>query len=125
MQDRVLEEQRHPGLRRDHPSDVEQAGLPARETLVEVDDQREQAPLHLAAEERSVVVRREALPRRVAVAPEPLVRADLREKRLDWVLPNAAITEPGLFAYFPRRSVQPPNLRAFLDAAKDVLHSTG
>ncbi len=61
----------------------------------------------------------------IAYVFEPLVRADLREKRLDWVLPNAAITEPGLFAYFPRRSVQPPKLRAFLDAAKDVLHSTG
>jgi DNA-binding transcriptional LysR family regulator len=58
----------------------------------------------------------------IAYIFEPLVRADRRERRLSWVLPDTAITEPGLFAYFPRRPTQPPKLRAFLDAARTVLH---
>jgi DNA-binding transcriptional LysR family regulator len=57
----------------------------------------------------------------IAYVFEPLVRADLQDERLVRILPDAAITEPGLFAYFPRRPMQPPRLRAFLDAAKTAL----
>ncbi|MDA8250910.1 MAG: LysR substrate-binding domain-containing protein [Rhodospirillales bacterium] len=56
----------------------------------------------------------------IAYLFEPLVREDLRAKRLVWLLPEAAITEPGLFVYFPQRSSQVPKLRAFLDTARDV-----
>ncbi|EJL26726.1 transcriptional regulator [Caulobacter sp. AP07] len=52
---------------------------------------------------------------------EPLVRADIREKRLRWVLADTAIEEPGLFLYFPRRAAQAPKLRAFIDTAREVL----
>lgn len=59
----------------------------------------------------------------IAYIFEPLVRADIREGRLSWVLPHAAITEPGLFAYFPRRATQPLKLRTLLDTANRVLPS--
>jgi DNA-binding transcriptional LysR family regulator len=52
---------------------------------------------------------------------EPLVRTHLAEGRLAQVLPEAAIEEPGLFLYFPRRAAMAPKLRAFIDCAKDVL----
>lgn len=52
---------------------------------------------------------------------EPLVAADLLAGRLEIVLEDAAILEPGLFAYFPRRAAQQPKLRAFLDAARDFI----
>ena len=52
---------------------------------------------------------------------EPLVREDIREKRLRWVLADTAIEEPGLFLYFPRRAAQAPKLRAFIDTARAVL----
>ncbi|KRA64064.1 transcriptional regulator [Caulobacter sp. Root655] len=52
---------------------------------------------------------------------EPLVREDIREKRLRWVLADTAIEEPGLFLYFPRRAAQAPKLRAFIDVARAVL----
>jgi DNA-binding transcriptional LysR family regulator len=52
---------------------------------------------------------------------EPLVREDIREKRLRWVLADTAIEEPGLFLYFPRRAAQAPKLRAFIDTAREVL----
>jgi DNA-binding transcriptional LysR family regulator len=52
---------------------------------------------------------------------EPLVRTHLAEGRLVQVLPHAAIEEPGLFLYFPRRAAMAPKLRAFIDCAKDVL----
>ena len=61
----------------------------------------------------------------IAYVFEPLVRADLREGRLVRLVPEAAITEPGLFVYFPRLSAQVPKLRAFLDAARDVLKASG
>ncbi len=51
---------------------------------------------------------------------EPLVRADLAAGRLAVVLPQAAIEEPGLFLYFPRRAALAPKLRAFIDTAKTV-----
>ncbi|HUC19293.1 MAG TPA: LysR family transcriptional regulator [Acetobacteraceae bacterium] len=51
---------------------------------------------------------------------EPLVRADIAAGRLAAVLPQAAIEEPGLFLYFPRRAALAPKLRAFIDTAKRV-----
>jgi DNA-binding transcriptional LysR family regulator len=57
----------------------------------------------------------------IAYVFEPLVRDDLREGRLTWLLPGTAVVEPGLFVYFPGRSAQVPKLRAFLDVAKDLL----
>ncbi|MGR4862458.1 LysR family transcriptional regulator [Caulobacter sp. LARHSG274] len=52
---------------------------------------------------------------------EPLVREDIRARRLRWVLPKTAIEEPGLFLYFPRRAAEAPKLRAFIDVAREVL----
>jgi DNA-binding transcriptional LysR family regulator len=52
---------------------------------------------------------------------EPLVREDIRGKRLRWVLADTAIEEPGLFLYFPRRAALAPKLRAFIDTARQVL----
>lgn len=57
----------------------------------------------------------------IAYLFEPLVRAELRDGRLRQVLPEAAIEEPGLFLYFPRRPAVAPKLRAFIDAARAVL----
>jgi DNA-binding transcriptional LysR family regulator len=56
----------------------------------------------------------------IAYAIEPLVRDDLRSKRLSWILPETAITEPGLFIYYPHRSTQAPKLRAFLEVAREI-----
>jgi len=39
---------------------------------------------------------------------EPLVRSELRRGLLRRVLAQSAITEPGLFLYFPRRSAETP-----------------
>jgi DNA-binding transcriptional LysR family regulator len=52
----------------------------------------------------------------IAYIFEPLVRTDLSEKRLRWVLPQASLQEDGLFVYFPRRAALAPKLRAFIDA---------
>lgn len=52
---------------------------------------------------------------------EPLVREHLVAGRLLQVLPEAAIEEPGLFLYFPRRQAMTPKLRAFIDCARQVL----
>jgi DNA-binding transcriptional LysR family regulator len=57
----------------------------------------------------------------IAYLFEPLVRKEIREGTLRWVLPAAAIDEPGLFLYFPRRAADAPKLRAFIQAAKEVL----
>ena len=57
----------------------------------------------------------------IAYIFEPLVRKDLREGRLRWVLPEAFIEEQGLFLYFPRRAALAPKLRAFIDVARGVL----
>jgi DNA-binding transcriptional LysR family regulator len=51
---------------------------------------------------------------------EPLVRADLAAGRLVQILPQAAIEEPGLFLYFPRRASMAPKLRAFIDTAQEI-----
>jgi DNA-binding transcriptional LysR family regulator len=54
----------------------------------------------------------------IAYVFEPLVRSDLRSGNLRQVLPQTAITEPGLFLYFPRRAAEAPKLRALIDAVK-------
>jgi len=57
----------------------------------------------------------------IAYIFEPLVRRDLREGRLKWLLPKSAIGEDGLFLYYPRRAALAPKLRAFIDVAKATL----
>src|SRR5882724_5509894 len=57
----------------------------------------------------------------IAYVFEPLVRKEIREGTLRWMLPQAAIDEPGLFLYFPRRAAEAPKLRAFIQVAKEVL----
>jgi DNA-binding transcriptional LysR family regulator len=57
----------------------------------------------------------------IAYLFEPLVRKEIDAGRLRRVLPQAAIEEPGLFLYFPRRAAEAPKLRAFIQAARDVL----
>jgi DNA-binding transcriptional LysR family regulator len=57
----------------------------------------------------------------IAYLFEPLVREDLRTRRLKQVLPAVSIEEPGLFLYFPRYAAQAPKLRAFIDVARRVL----
>jgi DNA-binding transcriptional LysR family regulator len=51
---------------------------------------------------------------------EPLVQADVQAGRLVEVLREAAIDEPGLFLYFPRRAAMAPKLRAFIDTAQEI-----
>jgi DNA-binding transcriptional LysR family regulator len=60
----------------------------------------------------------------IAYVFEPLVRTEIRDRRLRWILPAASIEEPGLFLYFPRRASEMPKLRAFIDTARDVLKPT-
>lgn len=57
----------------------------------------------------------------IAYLFEPLVREEIDAGTLRCVLPQAAIEEPGLFLYFPRRAAEAPKLRAFIQAARDVL----
>ena len=57
----------------------------------------------------------------VAYLFEPLVRAELRDRRLRWILPETAIEEPGLFLYYPRRASIATKLRAFIDIAREAL----
>lgn len=57
----------------------------------------------------------------IAYIFEPLVRAELRDERLRWVLPEAAIEEQGLVLYFPQRAALAPKLRAFIDVARRFL----
>jgi DNA-binding transcriptional LysR family regulator len=57
----------------------------------------------------------------IAYVFEPLVRKEIRDGTLRWMLPQAAIDEPGLFLYFPRRVVEAPKLRAFIQVAREVL----
>jgi DNA-binding transcriptional LysR family regulator len=57
----------------------------------------------------------------IAYIFEPLVRKEIRDGALRWVLPQAAIDEPGLFLYFPRRAAEAPKLRAFIQVAREVL----
>ena len=57
----------------------------------------------------------------IAYLFEPLARADIREGRLRWLLPESAIEEPGLFLYFPKSVAQAPKLRAFVEVARAVM----
>src|ERR1700730_946248 len=57
----------------------------------------------------------------IAYIFEPLVRKEIGDGALCWVLPEAAIREPGLFLYFPRRAAEAPKLRAFIQVAREVL----
>ena len=52
----------------------------------------------------------------IAYLFEPLVAEHLRTGRLVPVLPKAAMPEPGLFLYFPRRASEAPKLRALIEA---------
>lgn len=54
----------------------------------------------------------------VAYVFEPLVQMDLAGGRLVELLPEAAITEPGLFLYFPRRAAEARKLQALLDVVR-------
>lgn len=53
------------------------------------------------------------------------MRKEIRDGTLCWVLPEAAIDEPGLFLYFPRRAAEAPKLRAFIEVAREVLRPEG
>jgi DNA-binding transcriptional LysR family regulator len=61
----------------------------------------------------------------IAYVFEPLVRKEIRDGTLRWTLPQAAIDEPGLFLYFPRRAAEAPKLRAFIQVAREVLRPEG
>lgn len=54
----------------------------------------------------------------IAYVFEPAVRGAIREGRLRQLLPGSAITEPGLFLYYPKRLAGTPAIRAFLAAAR-------
>ncbi len=56
----------------------------------------------------------------IAYIFEPLVRTDLAGGRLVAVLPETAVEEPGLFAYFPKRAALAPKLRAFIEVAREL-----
>jgi DNA-binding transcriptional LysR family regulator len=57
----------------------------------------------------------------IAYIFEPLVRRQIREGLLKWILPQCAVDEDGLFLYYPRRASLAPKLRAFIDVAKASL----
>ena len=61
----------------------------------------------------------------IAYVFEPLAREAIREERLQWLLPDTAIEEPGLFAYYPRRASEAPKVRAFVAAARDLAGRQG
>jgi DNA-binding transcriptional LysR family regulator len=77
------------------------------------------APAYLARRGRPVGVADLAV--HACYVFQPLVRDHLAAGRLVQVLPEAAIEQPGLFLYFPRRAAMAPKLRAFIDCAKDEL----
>jgi DNA-binding transcriptional LysR family regulator len=54
----------------------------------------------------------------IAYVFEPLAHTDLAAEQLVELLPEAAITEPGLFLYFPRRAAETRKVRALLDAVR-------
>jgi len=56
----------------------------------------------------------------IAYVFEPLVRDDLRVRRLVEVMPETAIEEPGLFLYFPRHVAKAPKLRAFIEVVRGI-----
>ncbi len=51
---------------------------------------------------------------------EPLVAAEIASGRLVQLLGNYAVTEAGLFLYFPRRAELAPKLRAFIDTVRQL-----
>jgi len=51
---------------------------------------------------------------------EPLVQADIAAGRLIELLSDNAVTEAGLFLYFPRRAELAPKLRAFIDTIRQI-----
>jgi DNA-binding transcriptional LysR family regulator len=57
----------------------------------------------------------------IAYVFEPLAREAIRSGRLQWLLSDTAIEEPGLFAYYPRRASEAPKLRAFVACARDFV----
>ncbi|KQY52625.1 LysR substrate-binding domain-containing protein [Lysobacter sp. Root494] len=61
----------------------------------------------------------------IAYVFEPLAREAIRDGRLQWLLPDTAIDEPGLFAYYPRRASEVPKMRAFIAAARDLVGMQG
>jgi DNA-binding transcriptional LysR family regulator len=56
----------------------------------------------------------------IAYLYEPLVRSDLRDGRLVWLLRECSVQEDGLFLYFPQRAQLAPKLRAFIDTSKEI-----
>ena len=54
----------------------------------------------------------------IAYVFEPLAADDLRAGRLAEVLPETAITEPGLFLYFARSAAKTLKMRAFLEVVR-------
>jgi DNA-binding transcriptional LysR family regulator len=56
----------------------------------------------------------------IAYVFEPLVHRDLTAGQLVELLPQAAMTEPGLFLYFPRRASEARKLRALLDVVRGM-----
>ena len=56
----------------------------------------------------------------IAYVFEPLVRSQVREGRLRWLLPEASVDQPGLFLYFPRGASEAPKLRALIDAVRSA-----
>jgi DNA-binding transcriptional LysR family regulator len=56
----------------------------------------------------------------IAYIFEPLVRAEIHEGRLRWLIPAASMEWPGLFLYYPRHASDMPKLRAFIDTASEV-----
>jgi DNA-binding transcriptional LysR family regulator len=56
----------------------------------------------------------------IAYVFEPLARTDPAEGRLVELLAEAAITEPGLFLYFPRRAAEARKLRALPDMVRGM-----
>jgi DNA-binding transcriptional LysR family regulator len=61
----------------------------------------------------------------IAYVFEPLVRAEIRDGRLRWLLPKASGVAPGLFLYFPRGASEMPNLRAFVDVSREIFRAGG
>jgi DNA-binding transcriptional LysR family regulator len=61
----------------------------------------------------------------IAYIFEPLIAADLASGRLIEVLPAAAITEPGLFLYFPRGAARAAKMRALLEVIKEIRPRSG
>ena len=61
----------------------------------------------------------------VAYVFEPLVRTELQSDLLKVLLPQSAITNEGLFLYYPARASKTPKLRAFLSIARGRFKKLG